>query len=187
MAAVTFNPGDFVIPVPLGGYEGLPAGLKAGHAYTVTHVITNGALRVAGGAGWHGRAWFRHPEPGEVVGGSYEAGSGGPVPIPLGNPAYTPGPRHARAEYPVPAPPIREGDLKTTKAPLEVQVGGAHYKDMAIQPIEYVLANAIPFAEGNIIKYVSRWRKKGGVEDLKKARHMLDVLITHEEKRQTNG
>ncbi len=53
---------------------------------------------------------------------------------------------------------------------------------MVIQPVEYVMVNKIPFVEGNVIKYVSRWRKKGGVQDLKKARHMLDVLIEHEEK-----
>lgn len=62
-------------------------------------------------------------------------------------------------------------------SPLTTQIGGNHYKDMPIQPIEYIIANNIPFAEGNVIKYVSRWRKKGGVADLKKARHMLDVII----------
>jgi len=67
---------------------------------------------------------------------------------------------------------------------LDVQEGGSHYKDMPIQPIEYILANNIPFTEGNVIKYVSRWRKKNGVADLKKARHMLDVLIEHEEEPQ---
>ena len=61
------------------------------------------------------------------------------------------------------------------------QVGGSHYKDMVIQPFDYIHANGIPFAEGNVIKYVSRWRSKGGVEDLKKARHFLDMLIEKEE------
>jgi hypothetical protein len=61
------------------------------------------------------------------------------------------------------------------------QVGGSHYQDMAIEPIEYILANNIPFAEGSVIKYVSRWRNKGGVEDLRKARHFLDMLIQHNE------
>lgn len=64
---------------------------------------------------------------------------------------------------------------------LQTQAGGSHYTDMPIQPLEYILANAIPFAEGSIIKYVSRWRKKGGVSDLKKAHHMLSVLIEKEE------
>lgn len=65
---------------------------------------------------------------------------------------------------------------------LDVQVGGDHYKDNAIQPTLYIMANNIPFVEGNVIKYVSRWRKKGGVSDLKKARHYLDMLIEFEEK-----
>ena len=60
------------------------------------------------------------------------------------------------------------------------QVGGSHYTDMAIQPIEYILANDIPFPEGNVIKYVSRWRAKGGVKDLEKAVHHLKLLIEYE-------
>ena len=60
---------------------------------------------------------------------------------------------------------------------LNTQVGGDHYTKMAIQPIEYIFANDIGFAEGNIIKYVSRYRNKNGLEDLKKARHMLNLLI----------
>lgn len=63
---------------------------------------------------------------------------------------------------------------------LGVQEGGTHYKAMNIQPFEYIHANGIAFAEGCVIKYVSRWRAKGGVEDLKKARHFLDLLIEAE-------
>lgn len=61
--------------------------------------------------------------------------------------------------------------------PLSVQVGGSHYKDLAIQPVEFIYANGIGFFEGNVIKYVSRWRSKGGVADLEKARHYIDMLI----------
>lgn len=64
----------------------------------------------------------------------------------------------------------------------EKQVGGSHYKDMAIQPVEYILANKLGFVEGAVIKYVSRWPAKGGVQDLKKARHLLDLLIETLEK-----
>ena len=60
---------------------------------------------------------------------------------------------------------------------LESQVGGDHYKSMTIQPVKYILANNIGYIEGSVIKYVSRWRKKGGVEDLKKAIHFLQILI----------
>ena len=69
----------------------------------------------------------------------------------------------------------------------KTQVGGHHYKKQAIQPIEYILANSIPFAEGSVIKYVTRWRDKGGIQDLKKARHFLDILIDHEEKKAQNA
>ena len=68
--------------------------------------------------------------------------------------------------------------------PLERQIGGAHYKDFKIQPIEYVHANGIGFAEGNAIKYISRWRGKGGVTDLRKAIHTLEMLIELEERQQ---
>lgn len=57
------------------------------------------------------------------------------------------------------------------------QVGGDHYEKMEFQPVDYIVANNIGFCEGNIIKYVSRWQDKGGVEDLKKARHYIDILI----------
>lgn len=66
---------------------------------------------------------------------------------------------------------------------LTTQVGGTHYSSMAIQPIEYIMANNIGFAEGNVIKYVSRWRNKNGLQDLKKAHHMLSVLIEDEERK----
>jgi len=64
---------------------------------------------------------------------------------------------------------------------LSEQVGGDHYKERAIQPITFILANEIGFCEGNVIKYVTRWRDKGGVADLRKARHYIDFLIEHEE------
>lgn len=65
--------------------------------------------------------------------------------------------------------------------PLETQVGGDHYKSMKIQPIEYIYANNIPYLEGNVIKYISRWRSKNGLADLEKARHYLDILISFEQ------
>ena len=65
---------------------------------------------------------------------------------------------------------------------LDHQEGGSHYKDLKIQPIEYIHANNIPFPEGSVIKYVTRWRGKNGIADLKKARHVLDILIELEER-----
>lgn len=58
--------------------------------------------------------------------------------------------------------------------------GEKHYKGLSIEPIEYILANDIPFCEGNVIKYVSRWREKGGLADLDKAMHYLTLLKDHE-------
>lgn len=60
------------------------------------------------------------------------------------------------------------------------QVGGNHYEAMAMQPWEIIEANSLDFWEGNIIKYVMRYRSKNGVEDLKKARHYLEYLIARE-------
>lgn len=67
------------------------------------------------------------------------------------------------------------------------QVGGNHYKLMMIQPTEYILANGLGFCEGNVVKYISRWRLKvkdgetrPNVEDLRKAKHYIDMLIERE-------
>ena len=56
------------------------------------------------------------------------------------------------------------------------QVGGNHYKEMKIQPLEFITANKIPFIEGNVIKYICRHRFKNGVEDINKAIHYLELL-----------
>lgn len=69
----------------------------------------------------------------------------------------------------------------TNPSALDTQVGGDHYKSLQIQPIEYIHRNGIGFAEGSVIKYVTRWRAKGGIDDLRKARHVLDLLIEMEE------
>jgi hypothetical protein len=63
---------------------------------------------------------------------------------------------------------------------LDIQIGGAHYKSYTIQPIEFFIANQIPYAEAAVIKYVMRHRHKGGAEDLKKARHIIDILLEKE-------
>ena len=65
---------------------------------------------------------------------------------------------------------------KSTGA-LAVQTGGSHYKTLPIQPIEYLVQNKIPYCEANIIKYATRWRDKNGIEDLKKIKHYVDLLI----------
>ena len=60
---------------------------------------------------------------------------------------------------------------------LDEQVGGEHYKGMVIQPVEFIQKNRLGFVEGNIIKYICRWRAKNGLEDLHKVRHYIDLLI----------
>ncbi len=57
------------------------------------------------------------------------------------------------------------------------QVGGSHYKDKAVQPWDYITSNGLGYLEGNVVKYVSRYKEKNGVQDLEKARHYLDKLI----------
>ena len=57
------------------------------------------------------------------------------------------------------------------------QVGGTHYSDLAIEPIDFITAYNLGFCEGNVIKYISRWKAKNGIEDLKKARWYIDFLI----------
>lgn len=65
----------------------------------------------------------------------------------------------------------------------DVQVGGDHYKMHGIQPWDFIASNGLGYFEGNIIKYVARWRHKGGVQDLEKARHYLDKLIEMERRK----
>jgi hypothetical protein len=64
-----------------------------------------------------------------------------------------------------------------TTSALDKQESGNHYKDKGIQPIVYIHANNLGFCEGNVVKYVTRWRDKGGEADLRKAIHYLELLI----------
>lgn len=72
--------------------------------------------------------------------------------------------------------------MSNERSALDVQEGGDHYKKRAIQPVQYIHANGIGFFEGSVIKYVTRWRDKGGIKDLEKARHFIDLLIELENK-----
>jgi hypothetical protein len=66
---------------------------------------------------------------------------------------------------------------------LNIQVAGDHDQKQAIQPVQYIHANGIGFFEGNVIKYVTRWRDKGGIADLEKAKHYIEMLIELEGKK----
>ena len=68
-------------------------------------------------------------------------------------------------------------DRANKQNPLSIQEGGDHYKNMKIQPIEFIHANNIPFIEGAAIKYLCRHKNKNGIEDLKKASHLIGILI----------
>ena len=60
---------------------------------------------------------------------------------------------------------------------LAKQEGGNHYKDMAIQPVEFITANNLGFLEGNVVKYICRHHAKNGAEDIKKAIHYCELLL----------
>ena len=75
---------------------------------------------------------------------------------------------------------MRTGTIRVSA--LDKQVSGNHYKDKGIQPIIYIHANNLGFCEGNVVKYVTRWREKGGKADLEKAIHYLQLLIQLETK-----
>jgi hypothetical protein len=60
------------------------------------------------------------------------------------------------------------------------QVGGEHYKSMQIQPSEYIHKNNIGFLAGNVIKYATRYKSKGGAEDIRKAIHYCQLILEME-------
>lgn len=65
---------------------------------------------------------------------------------------------------------------------MNTQVGGSHYKNMAIQPMEFSMYNGLDACQHTIIKYVCRFREKNGIVDLEKAKHTIDMLIEMEKK-----
>lgn len=68
-------------------------------------------------------------------------------------------------------------ETPVAQSALGVQVGGTHYKDMAIQPVEFITKNNLGFLEGSIVKRICRWRAKDGLKDLEKIKHEVDLLI----------
>lgn len=75
-------------------------------------------------------------------------------------------------------------DKQLTQRANDYQIAGTHYKKQKINHWDYVLENQIPYMEAQVIKYVSRWRDKNGLEDLHKAQHYLVKLIEYEEDKQ---
>ena len=81
-------------------------------------------------------------------------------------------------------PRVTKNETQTTDgmgemtSALDRQTGGNHYKNMAIQPAEYAEKNGLSLLEGNVVKYISRWKLKGApLADLLKAKHCIDLLI----------
>ena len=68
---------------------------------------------------------------------------------------------------------MEERSMKSSKK----QVGGNHYLKYKIQPVEFIIKNNLDFCQGSVIKYVLRFKEKGGVQDLLKAKHYIELLI----------
>ena len=66
------------------------------------------------------------------------------------------------------------------KSPLDTQIGGDHYTKLAIQPMRYSMENGLDALQHTVIKYITRFRDKNGIEDLEKAKHCIDMLIKFE-------
>ncbi len=106
------------------------------------------------------------------------------------------GPLRRKSDWPSVAPPVPDlasdaetfrnslpapmDDSPRSNSALSIQIAGSHYKNFVIQPVEFIHRNGIGFPEGNAIKYLCRWREKGGVKDLEKAKHYIDLLIEME-------
>lgn len=71
--------------------------------------------------------------------------------------------------------------------PFDEQIGGDHYKKLPFQPVEYIVANGMNFCEGNVVKYVTRYKLKNNIEDLEKAKHYLELLIEQRTRTKDKG
>lgn len=60
---------------------------------------------------------------------------------------------------------------------LDKQEGGNHYKDLVIQPVEYIYRNNLSFLQGNVIKYITRYKEKNGADDVKKIIHYCQLIL----------
>lgn len=72
---------------------------------------------------------------------------------------------------------MSEQNEKAGGPAMSQQVGGAHYKSLPIQPVEFCQRNKLGYCESTVVKYVSRHREKGGKQDIEKAIHFLNILL----------
>ena len=68
------------------------------------------------------------------------------------------------------------GEEGKEKSALDEQVGGDHYKKLGVQPVEFISTINANFFQGNVIKYVTRYKDKNGIKDLEKAKHYLELM-----------
>ena len=61
--------------------------------------------------------------------------------------------------------------------PSDKQIGGSHYKDCVIQPVDYIVENKLDFLEGNVVKYITRHKTKNGIEDIRKVIHYAELIL----------
>ena len=66
-------------------------------------------------------------------------------------------------------------DIFDKAFPQNKQIGGSHYRNFSIQPYEFISKNDLSFFQGNVIKYVCRYQRKGGIEDIKKIIHYCQL------------
>jgi hypothetical protein len=72
---------------------------------------------------------------------------------------------------------LKEKEVSKSVYATGVQIAGNHYSSMEIQPVKYITANKLTYLQGNVIKYISRYKSKNGAEDLKKAKHYIDLIL----------
>lgn len=99
--------------------------------------------------------------------------------------SHTVSPPLLEKSFPLAGLPYAEMTNHRHPRALDSQIGGSHYKDFNVQPIEFIHKNNIGFIAGNVIKYVCRYAAKDGIKDLEKARHYIDILI-EQERNETN-
>lgn len=89
-------------------------------------------------------------------------------------------------DYPFHGPQVADTDesimgcapgTEVAPSPLKHQVAGSHYKQLKIQPVEYINANDLDFLQGNVVKYITRHKNKGRAEDVRKALHFCQLIL----------
>lgn len=75
---------------------------------------------------------------------------------------------------------MSQSNNEASASSFDTQVGGNHYSGYKIQPIVFIAENGLDFFQGSVLKYILRYKKKNGIQDLEKARHYIDMMIEME-------